>query len=133
MVQKRHLSNAPSLSSVLQGRIHGARLPTWGLNMHKEKNVFLNILFMVIFFFCAQKCIYRIRFQEIKTRPSGDFELGPFFSLFLMRNRLSSGQKWLLRAYLPLISLYSEVVLDFPHSRFGHFQCLKGKSKTTCQ
>ena len=30
-------------------------------------------------------------------------KLGPFFSLFLMRKPLSSGQKWLLRPYLPLI------------------------------
>ena len=35
-------------------------------------------------------------------RPSGDFGIGPFFSLFLMRKRLSSGQKWFLRPYIPL-------------------------------
>ena len=30
-------------------------------------------------------------------------KLGPFFSLFLMRKPLSSGQKWFLRPYFPLI------------------------------
>ena len=30
-------------------------------------------------------------------------KLGPFFSLFLMRKTLSSGQKWFLRPYFPLI------------------------------
>ena len=30
-------------------------------------------------------------------------KLGLFFSLFLMRKRLSSGQKWFLRPYFPLI------------------------------
>ena len=43
---------------------------------------------------------YRIRFQEIKI---GGFEKKAFFSLFLMRKRLSSGQKWFLRPYFPLI------------------------------
>ena len=30
-------------------------------------------------------------------------KLGPFFSLFLMRKTLSSGRKWFLRPYFPLI------------------------------
>ena len=38
----------------------------------------------------------------MKMRPEG-FELGPFFSFFLMRKRLSSGQKWSLRPHFPLI------------------------------
>ena len=32
-----------------------------------------------------------------------DFEKIEFFSLFLMRKPLSSGQKWFLRPYFPLI------------------------------
>ena len=32
-----------------------------------------------------------------------NFPTGPFFSLFLMRKTLSSGQKWFLRPYFPLI------------------------------
>ena len=29
--------------------------------------------------------------------------MGPFFSLLLMRKRLSGGQKWFLKPYFPLI------------------------------
>ena len=58
---------------------------------------------VVFFFIFVHKNVYRIGFQEIKIRPWEDFELGPFFSLFLMRKRLSSGQKWFLRPYFPLI------------------------------
>ena len=36
--------------------------------------------------------------QKIKIRPWEDFELRPFFLLFFMRKRLSSGQKWFLRS-----------------------------------
>ena len=58
---------------------------------------------MVNFLIFVQKNVSRIRFQEIKIRPFGDFEKKAFFSLFLMRKRLSSGQKWFLRPYFPLI------------------------------
>ena len=44
-----------------------------------------------------------IRFQKIKIRPLEDFEKIEFFSLFLMRKRLSSGQKWFLKPYFPRI------------------------------
>ena len=83
----------------------------------------------------------------------------PFFSLFLMRKPLSSGQKLFLRLYFPLIRgmlllkcglrfsfralevpeprvrkrPLSLLIWPFPHSRFGHFPCLKRKSKTTSQ
>ena len=57
---------------------------------------------MVNFLIFVQKNIYRIRFQEIKIRPLKGFEKKAFFSLFLMRKRLSSGQKWFLRPYFPL-------------------------------
>ena len=61
-----------------------------------------------------------------------------------MRKRLSSGQKWFLRPYFPLIGacLYSEEwgkvhfnkrKWPFSRSRFGHFQCLERKSKTTSE
>ena len=58
---------------------------------------------MVNFLIFVQKNVSTIRFQEIKIRPFRDFEKKAFFSLFLMRKRLSSGQKWFLRPYFPLI------------------------------
>jgi len=53
--------------------------------MDAENSSRENLSFMVIFLISVHKNVYEIRFQEIKIRPSGDFELGPFFSLFLMR------------------------------------------------
>ena len=61
------------------------------------------ILSMVIFFIFVRKNVYRIRCQDIKIGSLGGFEKIEFFSLFLMRKRLSSGQKWFLRPYFPLI------------------------------
>ena len=58
---------------------------------------------MVNFLIFVHKNVYRIGFQEIKIRPLKGFEKRAFFSLFLMRKRLSSGQKWFLRPYFPLI------------------------------
>ena len=55
---------------------------------------------LVIFFIFVHENVYRIRFQEIKI---GGFEKKAFFSLFLMRKQLSSGQKWFLKALSPLI------------------------------
>ena len=45
----------------------------------------------------------RVTTKNLKIGQRGLFELGPFFSLFLMRKTLSSGQKWFLRPYFPLI------------------------------
>ena len=71
---------------------------TWALNMHQEKkNLMVNFLIFV------HKNVYRIRFQEIKIGPWEGFEKKAFFSLFLMRKRLSGGQKWFLRPYFPLM------------------------------
>ena len=89
---------------------------TWMQNMHQEEK----IIHGNFFDFRAQKCIYRIGFQEIKIRPWEDFELGPFFSPFLMRKRLSSGQKWFLRPYFPLIKrmfAFRSGLRFFPHSK----------------
>ena len=58
---------------------------------------------MVIFFIFVHKNVYRIRFQEIKIGSLEDFEKIEFFPLFLMSKRLSSGQKWFLSPYFPLI------------------------------
>ena len=80
------------------------------------------------------------------------------FEKILMRKRLSSGQKCFLRPHFPLIrGIFVEMVLYLrfghwkcpnwewgkghfqllkwpsPHSRFGHFRCLKRKSKTTSE
>ena len=41
--------------------------------------------------------------KKLKIGQRGNFEKIEFFSLFLMRKRVSSGQKWFLRPYFPLI------------------------------
>ena len=56
---------------------------------------------IVIFFIFAHKNVYRIRFQKIKIGPWKGFEKKAFFSLLLMRKRLSGGQKWFLKPYFP--------------------------------
>ena len=58
---------------------------------------------MVNFLIFVQKNVYRIRFQNIKIGPLKGFEKRAFFSLLLMRKRLSSGQNWFLKPYFPLI------------------------------
>ena len=58
---------------------------------------------IVIFFIFVHKNVYRIRFQKIKIGPLKGFEKKAFFSLLLMRKRLSGGQKWFLKPYFPLI------------------------------
>ena len=60
-------------------------------------------LSMVNFLIFVHKNVYRIRFQKIKIGPLKGFEKKAFFSLFLMRKRLSGGQKWFLEPYFPLI------------------------------
>ena len=55
------------------------------------------------FLIFVHKNVYRIRFQKIKIRPLKGFEKRAFFSLLLMRKRLSGGQKWFLEPYFPLI------------------------------
>ena len=72
--------------------------PTWVLNMHREKKITHSK-----FFDFRSKNVNRNRFQEIKIGPWEGFEKKAFFSLFLMRKRLSGGQKWFLRPYFPLI------------------------------
>ena len=59
---------------------------------------------MVIFLIFVYKNVYRIRFHKIKIGPLKGFEKKAFFSLSLMRKRLSGGQKWFLKPYFPLIS-----------------------------
>ena len=58
---------------------------------------------MVNFLIFVHKNVYRFRFQKIKIGPLKGFEKKAFFSLLLMRNRLSGGQKWFLKPYFPLI------------------------------
>ena len=48
---------------------------------------------LVIFLIFVHKNVYRIRFQKIKIGPLKGFEKKAFFSLLLMRKRLSGGQK----------------------------------------
>ena len=45
----------------------------------------------------------RLRIQELKIRKLVGFEKIDFFSFFLLRKRLSSGQKCFLMPYFPLI------------------------------
>ena len=45
----------------------------------------------------------RVTTKKLKIGQRGNFEKIEFFSLFLMRKRVSSGQKWFLRPYFPLI------------------------------
>ena len=49
------------------------------------------------------KITSRVTTKNLKIGQRGLFELGPFFSLFLMRKTLSSGLQWFLRPYFPLI------------------------------
>ena len=49
---------------------------------------------VVNFLIFVHKNVYRIRFQKIKIGPLKGFEKKAFFSLSLMRKRLSGGQKW---------------------------------------
>ena len=61
------------------------------------------ILSMVSFLIFVHKNVYRIRFQVIKIGSWEGFEKIEFFSLFLMRKQLSSGQNWFLRPHFFLI------------------------------
>ena len=82
-------------------KVDKSKLPwvsTWDLNMHQEKkNVHGN------FFIFVHKNVYRIIFQKIKIGPLKGFKKMAFFSLSLMRKRLSGGQKWFLKPYFSLI------------------------------
>ena len=61
------------------------------------------ILSMVKNFIFVHNNAYRIRFQGIKIGILEGFENIEFVSLFLMRKRLSGGQRWFLKPYFPLI------------------------------
>ena len=69
-----------------------------------------------------RKITSRVTTKKLKIGQWALFELGPFFSLFLMRKTLSSGQKWFLWPYFPLIRGMFQLRsgLDF---RFGHWKC----------
>ena len=43
------------------------------------------------------------KYVSLKIRSKGPQKLGPLFSLFFMRKTLSSGWKWFLSPYFPLI------------------------------
>ena len=61
---------------------------------------------------------------SLKIGPRRPGKLGPFFLTFPHEKvTLSSGQKWFLRSYFPLIRgiFLLRMVLDF---RFGHQKCL---------
>ena len=84
----------------------------WGWNRIKsERNRHMGLkhasrekkLPMVNFLIFVHKNVYRIWFQEMKIGGWEGFEKKAVFSLFLMRKRLSSGQKWFLRPYFPLM------------------------------
>ena len=86
---------------MIMKRIHSVKalFPHMGLkHASREKK-----LPMVNFLIFVHKNVYRIRFQKIKIGPLKGFEKKAFFSLLLMRKRLSGGQKWFLKPYFPLI------------------------------
>ena len=58
---------------------------------------------IVNFWIFVHKNVYRIRFQKINFGALKGFEKKAFFSLLLIRKRLSGGQKWFLKPYFPLI------------------------------
>ena len=75
--------------------------------------------------FLLDKNRQRICFSQVVGFDGFD-KLGPFSSHFLMRKRLSSGQKWFLRPYFPLIRgmfvfrsglRFSFQALEVPESR----------------
>ena len=51
----------------------------------------------------CQKLPYDSKNESLEIGSKGPKKLGIFFSLFLMKKPLSSGQKWFLRLYFPLI------------------------------
>ena len=67
------------------------------------------------FFWSWHMIMCTLRIHKIKIGNWEGFELGPFFSLFLMRKCLSSGQKGLLMPHFPQIRgiFVCRVVLDF--------------------
>ena len=107
------------LSSLLDDAKHLTLLPTLNVKAKRfqdigEQNLITRhmgpeyawrekTLSMGYFLICVHKKLYRIRFQEIKIGSLQGFEKIEFFSLFVMRKRLSSGQKWFPRPYFPLI------------------------------
>ena len=79
---------------------------------------------------------WRVTTKNLKIGQGGLFELGPFFSLFLVRKTLSSGQKWFLRPYFPLIRgifvfwsslrfLFRALEVPEPRVRKGSFSLTK--------
>ena len=71
----------------------------------------------------------RLRIPRMKSRWCGGFEKIEFISLFLMRKRLSSDQKWFLRPNFPLIRgmFVFRIGLRFSFREWwkGHFHLLK--------
>ena len=56
--------------------------------MHQEKKIVYGKFLIFV-----HKNVNRIRFQKIKIGPLKGFDKKAFFSLLLMRKRLSGGQK----------------------------------------
>ena len=73
------------------------------VHLYREHGVRQKECITVDFIWSWHMIMWRLRIQKIQIGRWGGFELGPFFSLFLMRKRLFSGQKWFLRPYFPLI------------------------------
>ena len=77
--------------------------------------------------FC--KITSRITTKKLKIGQRGNFEKIDFFSFFLMRKRLSSGQTWFARPYFPLnrgmFVFRSGLRFSFREWWKGHFHLLK--------
>ena len=92
----RYSQNVLKMISCLLGVV--GLMGTSGRNMKRES---WNVSGWIFWSWHMIMC--RLRIQKIKIGRLGGFEKIDFFSFFLMRKRLSSGQKWFLRPYFPLI------------------------------
>ena len=71
-------------------------------------------MIMVIFFIFVLKNVYRLRFLDIKIRPSEGFELGPFFSHFFVRILVSENVLFLTLGLGP--KRISKTTFEYKHT-----------------
>ena len=124
MSKNQHLSKVEKHWSLICQVFHTVHyrtvaLPTWVLKTRLiERKKHPKILFQPN----CRKLQDDSKNVSLKIGSKVPQKLGPFFSPFLMRKILSSGQKWFLRPYLPLI-------WDMPLLRSGlrfSFRALEG-------
>ena len=125
MSKNQHLSKVEKHWSLICQVFHTVHyrtvaLPTWVLKTRLIEKKHPKILFQPN----CRKLQDDSKNGNLKIGSKGPKKLGPFFSLFLMRVRLLSGQKWFLRPYFPLIRgmfvFRSGLISSFC---FGHWKC----------